>query len=76
MFILSFSFNPLWKMLIDRGMTREELRVALSLSPSTMAKMSKGENINLEILHRICTYFDCQPGDLIEYIPSKQDTKL
>lgn len=73
MIILSFSFNPLWKLLIDKRMTREELRVALSLSPSTMAKMSKGENINLEVLHRICTYFNCQPGDLIEYQPDNKE---
>lgn len=70
---MSFSFNPLWKLLIDKRMTREELRVALSLSPSTMAKMSKGENINLEVLHRICTYFNCQPGDLIEYQPDNKE---
>jgi len=72
---MAFSFNPLWKLLIDKGMTREELRVALSLSPSTMAKMSKGENINLDVLHRICAYLNCQPGDLLEYIHStKQES--
>ena len=69
---MSFSFNPLWKLLIDKGMTREELRVALSLSPSTMAKMSKGENINLDVLHRICAYLNYQPGDLLEYIPNPE----
>ena len=68
---MAFSFNPLWKLLIDKVMTREELRTALSLSPSTMAKMSKGEYVSLEVLHRICNYFDCQPGDLLEYIHDK-----
>jgi DNA-binding Xre family transcriptional regulator len=65
---VAFSFNPLWKLLIDKGMTREELRSNLGLSPSTMAKMSKGEYVSLEVLHRMCSYFNCQPGDLFEYV--------
>jgi putative transcriptional regulator len=68
---MSFSFNPLWKLLIDKGMTRENLRLALKLSPTTMAKMSKGGNITLEVLHKICEYFDVQLSDIIEYVPNK-----
>lgn len=64
-----FSFKPLWKLLIDKGMTREELRSELGLSPSTMAKMSKGEYVSLEVLHRLCERFNCQPNDIIEYVP-------
>ena len=67
---VSFSFNPLWKLLIDKRMTKEALRVELGLAPSTMAKMGKGEYVSLEVLHRLCQYFNCQPGDLIEYVPS------
>jgi putative transcriptional regulator len=70
---MTFSFNPLWKLLIDKGMTKEELRVALNLSPSTIAKMGKGENISMSVLQRICKYFNCQPGDLMVYIPNKVD---
>lgn len=39
---MPFTFNPLWKLLIDKNMTKEDLRTALGLSPSTMAKMGKG----------------------------------
>ncbi len=70
---MTFSFNPLWKLLIDKGMTKEELRVALNLSPNTIAKMGKGENISMGVLQRICEYFNCQPGDLMVYIPDKVD---
>ena len=69
---MSFSFNPLWKLLIDKGMTRESLRVALKLSPTTMAKMSKGGNITLEVLHKICEHFDVQLNEIIEYIPDSK----
>jgi len=66
---MSFTFNPLWKLLIDKGMNREELKETLKLSPSTMAKMSKGQYVSLEVLHRLCVHLDCQPGDLLEYTP-------
>lgn len=70
---MTFSFKPLWKMLIDKGMSKEELRTSLNLSPNTIAKMGKGEFISMEVLHRICSYLNCQPGDLLEYVPdSKQ----
>ncbi|HAG10107.1 MAG TPA: XRE family transcriptional regulator [Desulfotomaculum sp.] len=68
---MSFSYNPLWKKLIDKGMTKEQLRKALGLSPSTIAKMGRGEKISLQIIEKLCQYFNCQPGDLFEYIPDK-----
>lgn len=65
---MSFTFNPLWKLLIDKGMTREEMRVALKISPSTMAKMSRGENVSMEVLNRICQYLDAQLSDIVEHV--------
>ncbi len=69
---MSFSFNPLWKLLIDKNMTRENLRVTLGFSPSTMAKMSKGQNVSMEVLHKICEYFNVQLSDIVEYTPNKK----
>lgn len=66
---MTFSYNPLWKQLIDRNMTKEDLREQIKISSATMAKMSKGEHVSLEVLHKICSLFNCQPGDIIEYIP-------
>lgn len=71
--MLPFSFNPLWKLLIDKGMTREELRTTLGISPSTMAKMSKGEYIAMEILDRICTHFNCSLTDIVEYMLKEKE---
>ena len=70
---MPFSFNPLWKLLIDKNMTKEDLRKALGLSPSTIAKMGKGGNVSLEVIHKICAHFGCQPGDLFEYLPAVAD---
>lgn len=66
-----YSYKPLWKILIDKDMTKEQLRVACGLSTATMAKMGKGENISLDVIGRICSYLECQPGDLFEYVPDK-----
>ncbi len=70
---MSFSFNPLWKLLIDKNMKREDLRISLGFSPSTMAKMSKGEYVSLEVIHKICEHFNAQVSDIIEYIPSNKN---
>jgi putative transcriptional regulator len=69
---MPFSFNPLWKLLIDKGMTKEKLRIALKFSPSTIAKMSKGENVSMDVLDKICEYFNVPLSDIVEYIPEKK----
>jgi putative transcriptional regulator len=69
---MPFSFNPLWKILIDKGMTKEKLRIALKFSPSTIAKMSKGENVSMDVLDKICEYFNVPLSDIVEYIPEKK----
>ncbi|KUO72561.1 MAG: XRE family transcriptional regulator [Desulfosporosinus sp. BRH_c37] len=66
---MAFTYNPLWKLLIDKNISREELRSALGFSFSTMTKMTKGQFVSLEVLHRMCVYLNCQPGDLLQYIP-------
>ncbi len=70
---MPFSFNPLWKLLIDKGMTKEKLRIALQFSPSTIAKMSKGENVSMDVLNKICEYFNVPLSDIVEYIPEKKE---
>ena len=72
---MSFTFNPLWKLLIDKGMTKEDLRVALGLSPSTIAKMGKGEYIAMEVLERICDFLHCGLHDIVEYIPKEKESE-
>lgn len=64
---MGFSYAPLWKLLIDKEMTKEEMRTALKISPATIAKMGKGENVSMDVLQRICSYFDCKIEDVVEY---------
>lgn len=62
------SYDKLWKILIDKKMTKEDLRLALGFSPSTIAKMGKGENVSMEVLNKICAYFKCNYSDIIDYL--------
>ncbi len=60
------SYNKLFKLLIDRNMKKGDLCVAASVSPSSLAKLKNGENVNTDILVRICQALHCEPGDIME----------
>ena len=70
---MAVSYNKLWKMLIDKGMKRTELRDAVDMSTNTLAKLGKNDYISLELLDRICTYLQCDIVDVMEFVPSKYD---
>lgn len=65
---MSFSYNKLWKLLIDKNMTKSDLRKAIGISSSTLAKMGKGENVSLEVIDKICCLFNCKIEDILEHV--------
>ena len=66
-------FNKLWKLLIDRGMTRTEMRLAAGISTSTLAKLNEGGEVNTAILVKICNALNCGLEDIVEYHPSRNN---
>lgn len=75
---MNFSYDKLWKLLIDKKMNKEELRKRTGMSSTTLARMGKDENISLDIIGRICKELECDIADIIEYIKSdnrKKDSK-
>lgn len=72
---MAFTYKPLWKLLIDREMTKKELMKTTGISKSTMDKMGRGENISLEIIDRICNHFDCRVEDVIEHRKPRRKDK-
>ena len=64
--MMSFSFNKLWKLLIDNKLKKKDLAVKAKLSPSTLATMSKGGSVSLETLGRICNVLNCNIGDIVD----------
>ena len=65
---MAFSYKPLWKLLIDRDMTKKQLMQATGISKSTMDKMARSELVSMDILDRICNYFGCDISCVVEHI--------
>lgn len=65
---MNISYNGLWKILINHEMKKTDLISKVGISSSTLAKMSKGEVVSMEILIKICAYFECDFGDIVSYI--------
>lgn len=70
---MGFSYKKLWKLLIDKNMKKTDLQGAIETTPKTIAKMGRDENVSLETLGKICEYFQCDIGDIIEF---KNEVKL
>lgn len=63
---MAISYKKLWKLLIDKDMKKKDLRQATGMSTTSLAKLSKTENINTEILVKICKVLSCDIGDIME----------
>ena len=68
---MSISYNKLWKLLVDKKMSKADLRRAAYISPNTMTKLRRDEPVNLAILSRVCDVLECDFGDIIQHIPNE-----
>jgi DNA-binding Xre family transcriptional regulator len=73
---MGVSYNKLWKMLIDKKMTKQKLRQITGISPSVIAKMGKGQSVTTDILLRICVTLDCDFADIMEVDRSEDETNI
>lgn len=60
------NYNKLWKLLIDKGMSKSLLRVKTDISSATLAKLSKNDIVSMEIIFRICEVLNCNIGDIMD----------
>lgn len=65
---MRFSYNKLWKLLIDRGINKKNLREMSGISATSVAKLGKGGNVNTDVLLRICDALNCDVGDIMEFV--------
>jgi len=65
---MTFSYNKLWKLLIDKKMNKTALRDAIGITPSTLARLSKDQNVTMDVLGKICKELDCKIEDIVEYV--------
>ena len=63
---MNINYNKLWKILIDRNMRKEDLRVAAGITTTAMAKLGKNETVHMEILLKICKVLGCQIQEILE----------
>lgn len=66
---MAVSYKKLWKLLIDLDMKKKDLAKAADISNYTITKMSKGENVTVEILGKICGALNCGVDDIMEFVP-------
>lgn len=68
---MAVSYNKLWKMLIDKGITKTEMRKRASISTSVLAKMGKNETVSMDTLVRIATAMECGLDNIVEVTTEK-----
>lgn len=65
---MKISYNKLWKQLIDRKMSKADLRKAVEMSPNTMTKMRRDEEVSLNVLLRIGEFLNCDISEIMEFV--------
>ena len=66
---MAVSYNKLWKLLIDKKMSKADLRKAADIAPNTMTKLRRDEPVTLAVLGKICNVLECDYGDIMTYVP-------
>lgn len=69
---MRFSYNKLFKLLIDRNIKKKELREMSGVSATSIAKLGKGANVNTDVLLRICNALNCDVGDIMEFVMEEE----
>ena len=65
---MAVSYNKLWKLLIDKEMSRTQMRLKAGISTKALAKLGKNESVNIDILIKICAALDCDITDIMEIV--------
>lgn len=65
---MAVSYNRLWKLLVDRKMSKADLRKRAEIAPNTMTKLRRDEEVTLGVLGKICRTLDVDYGDIMEYV--------
>ena len=71
---MKISYKKLWVLLIEKDITRAQMRKDLNIATGTMSKLNKGEEVALSVLMRICEYLSCDIGDVCSFVKvTKED---
>lgn len=70
---MAISYNKLWKLLVDKKMSKADLRKAAGIAPNTMTRLRRDEEVTLSVLNRICAALDVNIGDVMEFTNDERD---
>ena len=70
---MRISYKKLWKLLIDKDMTRTELRLKAGISSVSLAKLGKDEGVTTNVLLKVCTVLNCNIGDIMDIVPESEE---
>ena len=70
---MGISYKKLWVLLIEKDITRAQMRRDLKIATGTMSKLNKGEEVALSVLLRICEYLECDVGDVCSVVKQKKE---
>ncbi len=73
---MAVSYNKLWKLLVDKKMSKADLRKAAGIAPNTMTKLRRDEEVSLAILGKICVTLDANIGDIMDFISDKANVEV
>lgn len=66
---MTISYNRLWKLLVDRKMSKADLRKIAGIAPNTMTKLRRDQEVTLTVLGRICDVLNVNIGDIMDFLP-------
>jgi len=72
---MAVSYNKLWKKLIDLDMSRTQLRLKAGISTKTLAKLGKNENVNTDILVKVCQALECNVDEIMDITDQTEENK-
>lgn len=67
--LMGVSYNKLWKMLIDKNISKTELTHLAGITTNAMAKLGRNEDVRVNTLEKLCTSLDCKLDDIVEFVP-------
>ncbi|MBR1747343.1 MAG: helix-turn-helix transcriptional regulator [Clostridia bacterium] len=70
---MAVSYKKLWKLLIDKDMKKKDLREATGITTTALAKLGRNENVNTEILVKICKVLQCDISDIMEIVETEEE---
>ena len=72
---MTVSYKKLWKILIDLDMKKKDLQAKAGISPSSISKLSKNENVSMDVLIKVCTALNVDFGDIMELVTTEENNR-